>query len=331
MQHLLAGAPPAPPEVRLGPAVGEDAAAIAVAGGVLVAATDPITMTGDRIGRYAVTINANDVAVTGVRPRWFLATVLFPVGTTPSEVVALFDDLHRAGRDAGVALVGGHTEVSPSVNRAVVVGHMLGLAEDGRFIRTGGSSVGDAVVQVGPAPIEGAAVLAAEAAGHLGGLDAGVVGAAAAGVEHPGISVVEPALCARRLGATAMHDPTEGGLASGLHELATAAGLAVRVRRHRVLWWEPGIALCAAVGADPLATLASGTLLAVFPARAVDAATAGLTAAGFAAAVIGWMEHGRGVLDTSGTAIALPARDEIYRVLEVLNGGTGRPPDGHRP
>jgi hydrogenase maturation factor len=316
MTRLLAGSTAPPAEVRLGPAAGEDACAIAVPGGVLVAATDPITMTGTHIGHYAVTVNANDVAVTGVRPRWFLATVLFPIGVTEAEVVAVFDDLHRALRAADVALVGGHTEVSPAVRRTIVVGQMLGLAEDGRFVRTGGSSAGDVVVQVGPAPIEGAAVLAAEAADRLGDLDPALVRSAAAGVTDPGISVVEAALRARDLGAVSMHDPTEGGLASGLHELGEAAGLRVRVERDRVLWWEPGVAVCRAFGADPLATLASGTLLAVFPAGTADAAAAGLAAAGFDVAAIGRMERGRGVADAGGEAIPRPGRDEVYRVLE---------------
>ena len=56
------------------------------------------------------------------------------------------------------------------------------------------------------------------------------------------------ALLAARLGTTAMHDPTEGGLAAGLHEMAAASGARLEVDRDRVLWWEPAIALCQAGG-----------------------------------------------------------------------------------
>ena len=94
----------APPELRLAPGVGEDACAIAVDAGVLVAATDPITMTGEGVGAHAVWINANDVAATGVRPRWFLATVLLPIGTTEGEVRARrHETSRRAARVAGRA------------------------------------------------------------------------------------------------------------------------------------------------------------------------------------------------------------------------------------
>ncbi len=84
-------------------------------------------------------------------------------------------------------------------------------------------------------------------------------------VRDPGICIVEPALLAADLGARSLHDPTEGGLSAGLHELAEASGLALVIDPEAVLWFAPGRAVCAALGADPWGTLASGTLLAAFP------------------------------------------------------------------
>src|SRR3954471_9216690 len=81
LRDLLATLPRDAPGVRLGPALGEDAGAIDVGDEVLVVAADPITLTGDDVGRYAVLVNANDVAVTGARPRWFLATILLPANS----------------------------------------------------------------------------------------------------------------------------------------------------------------------------------------------------------------------------------------------------------
>jgi hydrogenase expression/formation protein HypE len=315
LARLLEGLDPPPPEVLAGPAIGEDACAISLPGGALVASTDPITLTGRDIGRYAVVVNANDVAVRGVRPRWFMATLLLPPGIDDSEVEALFAAMRAALRDSAITLVGGHSEVTSAVNRPVVVGQMLGLAEDRRFVTTGGAVPGDVVFQIGAAPVEGAAVLSAEAAVQLGGVDPSLRRAAAAALERPGISVVEAALLAARLGATAMHDPTEGGLAAGLNELAAAARIRLRVDRGRVLWWEPAIALCRAVGADPWATLASGTLLAAFrPARAA-AAGEGFAVAGHLAAVIAVAEDGSGVVDRDEAPVLWPQRDELNRVL----------------
>jgi hydrogenase maturation factor len=303
-----------PPEVWLGPAVGEDACAVRVPSGVLVAATDPITFTSVEVGRLAVVVNANDVAVMGVRPRWFMACVLLPVGVGVTEVEALFASMRDALATVGATLVGGHTEVTAVVTQPVVVGQMLGISESGRFVATAGARPGDAVVQVGPVPVEAAAVLAAEHHGRLAGVDSSVLLAAAAAFDDPGISVVEAALAAAELGATALHDPTEGGLAAGLHELAVRAEVAVIVARERILWYSPGVAVCAALGADPWATLASGALIATFPAHHVNRAVADLTARGYSAASIGVVAGGRGVRDHDGVAVPNPPRDEVARL-----------------
>jgi hydrogenase maturation factor len=304
-----------PPEVRLGPRVGEDACAIDVPSGTLVVATDPITLTGAGVGAHAVVVNANDVAVMGVRPRWFLAAVLLPEGTGEAEVRALFDSLRAGVAEAGVSLVGGHSEVTAAVRQPLVVGQMLGLAEDRRFVRTGGVRCGDAIVQAGPAPVEGAAVLAREARERLEALDVDTLARASGALRVPGISVVEAALAAAELGATALHDPTEGGLATGLAELAEASGVRLEIDPDRVLWFEPGRAVCRALGADPWGALASGALLAAFPPeRAADACEA-IAKRGIPAHVIGRAEPGSGVVLRDGDALPEFARDEVARVL----------------
>ena len=315
LADLLAGVPARDPSVRLGPALGEDAAVIDVEAGALVAATDPITLTASDAGRFAVLINANDVAVCGVAPRWFLATVLLPADTTEDDVRALVAQLTATLDEVGAVLVGGHTEVTDAVVAPVVVGQMLGLAPDGEVVTSSGASAGQLLVQVGPAPVEGAAVLAAEAAGQLTHLDAEVLRAAAGAVDDPGISVVGAALRAAELGATAMHDPTEGGLAAGLHELASAAQVRLDVDARAIAWYEPGVAVCRALDCDPWATLASGCVLATFPAASADEVAATLTGEGYPATVIGRVVADSGV-NVDGAPLAWPARDELARRLD---------------
>lgn len=314
LERLLAALEPRD-DVLLGPGVGEDACALAVGGGALIAATDPITLTTSDLGRYAVVVNANDVAVCGARPRWFLAVVLLPPDTTAAAVEELFASMRVALDEVGAVLVGGHTEVTSAVNQPVIVGHMLGFAPDGKFVTTGGARPGDAVVQVGLAPVEGTAVLATAAAPRLDHVSPDVVDAARNAITDPGISVVEAALRAAALGATALHDPTEGGLASGLNEVALAAGARLRVTRAAIQWFGPGVQVCAALGADPWATLASGALLATFPADLVDEAVHALVAARHVVARIGVVETGSGVVDTDGAIIPTPDRDELARLL----------------
>ena len=309
-----------PPEVVLGPRVGEDACAIEVEAGVLVAATDPITLTGAGVGAHAVAVNANDVAVTGARPRWFLACVLLPLGSTRADAQALFAGMRRALDRVGAALVGGHTEVTGAVRQPLVVGQMLGVATE-RIVPTGGLRPGDAVVQIGPAPIEGAAVLANDLSAECPGMvSAHVLEAARSALDSPGILVVEPALAAARAGATALHDPTEGGLSAGLHEMADASAVALAIEPGRILWFEPGVELCAFAGLDPWGTLASGTLLAGFASDRLDGALQVLASAGHAVSVIGRAERGCGVMLAGGGPLARFERDELSRFQSVLGG-----------
>ena len=309
-----------PPEVVLGPRIGEDACAIEVEAGTLVVATDPITLTGAGVGAHAVAVNANDVAVTGARPRWFLACVLLPEGSTREDAEALFEGMRRALDRVGAVLVGGHTEVTGAVRQPLVVGQMLGIATE-RTVPTGGLRAGDAVVQIGPAPVEGAAVLADVLSAECPGMvSAHVLEAARSALDSPGILVVEPALAAARAGATALHDPTEGGLSAGLHEMADASGVALAIEPGRIIWFEPGVELCAFAGLDPWGTLASGTLLAGFASDRLDGALAVLTSAGHAVSVIGRAERGCGVTLAGTGPLARFERDELSRFQAVLGG-----------
>ncbi|MDH3690764.1 MAG: AIR synthase related protein [Gammaproteobacteria bacterium] len=315
LRDLLSGDTPPPPELLLPPAIGEDAGVIQISGGALIVAADPVTLTGSDVGAHAVMVNANDVAVMGARPRWFLCIVLLPLGTTEADVRALFHGLRVALDSVGAVLVGGHTEVTASVTQPVVAGQMLGLREDGHFVRTGGMQEGDVVLQVGPAPIEGAAVLAREARERLVDVDTEIIERARDALRNPGISVVNPSLRATELGANALHDPTEGGLSAGLFELAEASGVALSVTAEAVLWFEPATVICKALGADPWGVLASGTLLAAFPKRYTHQAQAALEADGYSVAAIAHAEAGIGVRRLDGLEFRRYERDELSRIL----------------
>src|SRR2546426_9674225 len=97
LRSLLRHLPKHDPRLLVGPQVGEDAAVIDAGDRYLVATTDPITFATDEIGWYALQVNANDIAVRGARPRWFLATLLLPSETTTeASVASLFAELHAA-------------------------------------------------------------------------------------------------------------------------------------------------------------------------------------------------------------------------------------------
>ncbi len=254
------------PRVVVGPKVGEDAAIIDMGERYLVATTDPITFATDEIAWYALQVNANDVAVRGARPRWFLATLLLPAGAaTDASATALLDQLHAACEELDIALVGGHTEITRGLDRPIVVGTMLGEVEKVKLVTTGGARVGDAVIMTKGVPLEGAAIIAREKEAELRarGVPAAAIHKAKGFLRAPGLSVLpEVEIACELADVHAMHDPTEGGIATALVELADAAGVGLRIDRDRIMLLPEGKLLCEAFGLDPLGTIASGALLA---------------------------------------------------------------------
>jgi hypothetical protein len=89
--------------------------------------TDPVTFTAEEIGWYAVHVNANDVATMGARPLWFQTCLLFPTNTTETEIRQIFLQIDMTCQELGIAVTGGHTEVTNAVPRPVVIGDMHGL------------------------------------------------------------------------------------------------------------------------------------------------------------------------------------------------------------
>jgi len=322
---VLAPLAPRDGRVRVGPRVGEDAAVIDWGDRLLVVAADPITFATDEIGRYVVAVNANDVAVCGATPRWLLATVLLPRGTTSADVRTLMADLGAACRALAVDLIGGHTEVTDAVTRPLVAGTMLGEVEPDRLVTTGGARPGDALVLGGALAIEGTAVLAREAAPTLQarGVPADTLDRARALLDTPGISIVAMAraVC-DAVRPHALHDPTEGGLATALAELAAASGAGIHLEAPGSLPVLPETrAVCTALGLDPLGLLASGALLAAVAPADVTATLAALQGCGAGGRVIGRVTEASAGLTMAGPAGAstLPtfARDELARWFEA--------------
>lgn len=324
LRQALGRVPRRDPAVLVGAEPGEDAAVIDVGGPeLLVAAADPITFAAADIGTYLLAVNGNDLAVAGAKPRWLLATVLAPAGTTAAQIQALLDDVAGACVADNVALVGGHTEITDSVTSPVVAGTLLGTVAHDSLIRTAGARPGDALLLAGEIAVEGTAILAGDHADTLrrAGVSEADIQTGAARLQSPGISV-RPAAEALRTAAEvhAMHDPTEGGLAAALHELAEAAEVGVVVDRDAVPVLPECRRICRALGLDPYALLASGALLASLPAAQAPAAVTALQETGLAAAVIGEVTaaFGGGHWTVAGNDVPIPTveRDELARFLE---------------
>ncbi|GAB6906788.1 hypothetical protein JCM12296A_26240 [Desulfosarcina cetonica] len=251
------------PSVIVGPTVGEDTAAVDIEGeAVLVLKTDPITFATASIGRYAVAINANDLATAGAAAHWMLATLLLPCDFSRSQVRQIFADLHGACTDQGITLCGGHTEITDAVRRPVVSGMMSGTVARNDLIRKSRMAPGDRVLVTKGVAVEGTAIIAAEFRQLL--LDKGMpveeIDACTAFQEM--ISILPEARIAWRVGGvSALHDVTEGGIATALSELSQAGGRGIRVRRDQVPVFSQTRRMGTILGIDPLGLIGSGSLL----------------------------------------------------------------------
>jgi hydrogenase expression/formation protein HypE len=312
------------PRVIVGPRVGEDAAVVDLGDRYLVAKVDPITFVAEEIGWYAVHINANDLAVRGARPCWFLMTLLLPEGRADEKLLeSIFTQVQDACRTIGATLVGGHTEVTQGLDRPILAGAMLGEVEKDRLVTTAGARPGDAVLLTKGIAVEGTSILARERDGLLAarGVPPEVRERARAFLHRPGISVLPDAgIALTAVAVHAMHDPTEGGLATGLLELALAAGVGLRIDRAAIPILAECRVLCQALGLDPLGVIASGALLLTCSPGEADQLVAAWEARGISGKIIGTVtprEMGLTLVDAEGE-LPLPrfARDEVARLFD---------------
>jgi hydrogenase maturation factor len=310
------------PRVIMGPGIGCDAAVLDLGDRYVVAKTDPITFATDEIGWYAVHVNANDVACTGATPRWFLATLLLPEAhTSPTLVDTLFDQIVRACRELDVTLTGGHTEITHALDRPIIVGCMLGEVAPEKLIRPNGVRPGDTILLTKGIAIEGTAIIAREVGGEWSETGEEFLRRCREFLHNPGISVVQDAAIAATAGEVhAMHDPTEGGLATGLWELAQASGAGLEIDEPAIPILPETRVLCEQVGLDPMGLIASGALLLAVTPDDADSIQVALEKAGIANARIGRAtasQHGVVLTGASGPR-PLPRfeRDEIARLFE---------------
>lgn len=311
------------PDVLVTPGYGRDAAAIDVGGpNPVVVKSDPITFATSAAATYLVAVNANDIACLGGIPRWLSVVLLLPEhDATVDQVETLFADLRSACNDAGVSIIGGHTEVTTAVNRAVFVGTMLGTPGARGLIEPGRARPGDDLLLTKWIGIEGTALLARQRSEELiAALGEPTVKRAAKLLRLPGISIVRDAQAVLAAeGVTALHDPTEGGIATAIHEIASASRCGAELLAEAVPVLPETTAFCAYFGIDPWGLLSSGSLLVAVSPEHRHSVKQAAAASGVPISHIGRLtEPGQGITMIGRTGRADLRRfdtDEVARVL----------------
>jgi hydrogenase expression/formation protein HypE len=279
-----------------------DAALLDLNGARLAFTTDsyvvkPLFFPGGSIGELAVNGTVNDLAVSGARPRWLSAGFVIEEGFPVADLRRIAAAMSSAAAAAGVTIATGDTKVVERGNADGLYVNTagIGVAPDAAALGPERVRPGDAVLVSGTLGDHGMAVMIAR--GELR-LEADVVSDTA--------PVHELAAALLELGAAVrwMRDPTRGGLATALNELAGQAGVAV-VLDEPALPLRPGVVgACEILGIDPLYVANEGKLVAVVATEAASAALAALQAhpLGAGAAVVGSVREqpaGLVLLDTA--------------------------------
>lgn len=311
------------PSVIVSPGYGRDAAAIDVSDvSMLIVKSDPITFTSANAAHYLVAVNANDIACMGGIPRWVSVVALFPEhGTDEAAIETVFRELQEACDAFGVSLIGGHTEVTAGLDRSLLIGTMIGIPGPRGVLEPGKAAPGDELFVTRHIGLEGTAIIAQQHRTPLEAVIGAPIVADARRLMHdPGMSIVgDAAAILAADGVVALHDPTEGGVATAIHELCKVSRAGARIDLDAMPTLPETTAICDHFGLDPLGLLSSGSLLVACRPESTGDLQATAVAAEVPLSHIGQLTSADGgILGVRrGVASALPRfdSDELVRVI----------------
>ena len=307
-------------EVLLGPTAGVDGAVLNVGNKNAIVSMDPITGAVERIGWEAININANDVATFGVEPTFFFSCIMLPENADSKIVQTISSQMHNAAKELGIAIVGGHCESTPGLMNPIIVGCIMGLTERGKYVTAAGAKSGDKLILTKSAGIEGTAILASDREVQLLKIFNPTL-LESAKAFYKQISIVKDALTAYRVGGVhAMHDPTEGGILNGIHEMADAAGLGARILEEKITVEPETAKICRFYDIDPLQLISSGALLIAAEPGSADKIVSSLCQEHIYADIIGEFNSNpnKRILihkDDSAENLSRPVSDHLWMAL----------------
>ena len=290
------------PDILLGSAFGEDVALTAVGDDILASHVDPIVGAIGNIGWLAVHVASNDIAASGIPPRWLLMLVLVPDQKQEDLLQQIMRDAHQAAGEIGASIIGGHTGYSAGISRPLVAVTALGTAAGRTPVRTGGARIGDHVLVTKGIALEGTGILAQdfEDIALRNGLTENELQDAKQLMQQ--VSVLPEAIVLADMGVSAMHDVTRGGLLETLLEISYLSEVGIDLHVDRLPIPEIVVRFSDTFKYDPLRMISSGTLAATVPPERKDVVHKALNEIGKPFAFVGRVTEGKGVyVHRSGT------------------------------
>lgn len=307
------------PEVLVHSGIGEDCSVIDFGKFCCVLSTDPITGSGSHIGYLAVHISCNDIAACGVEPLGVLITILAPEECEEQDIFNLMNEVNNAAAEINIEVLGGHTEVTSAVRKIVVSATAIGRGPVGGYVASSGAQAGDYIIVTKFAGLEGTSIIANDYEANLKGkVEHDVIENAKKYINM--ISVVKEGVLGGRLGATSMHDVTEGGLLGALWEVAESSGKGFEINRELIPVTYETEKICGIMGINPLRLISSGMML--MTAKNSEQLLASLKDAGVNAVCIGRIikDSSRRVIKSHGLEeiVDPPEADELFNVKTIL-------------
>lgn len=297
-----------------GPKFGIDFAVIKLDDEYMVVSSDPVTGAEKEVGWYAVNVSANDVATSGSKPTYLESVILLPQESKAEDVISISKQIHRAAKTLGISIIGGHTELTPRLERKIVITTAFGFTK--RYVTAANAKENDAILMTKTAGIEGTSILANVFKEKLSKLGDKVIMEASRMIRR--ISVVKEAVKAFDTGFVhAMHDATEGGVLGGIYEMSVASNLGFLIHEKAIPIAPETRVICKALKIDPLKLISSGVLLLAVDPSGVDLVHSELRKIGVRVSRIGYFKKGKRIFvkkDGSESVIKESVMDELWKL-----------------
>ncbi len=304
-------------ETVLRPAVGEDCCALNLGDNLCVISTDPITAADENAGLLAVLVSLNDLAASGAEPVGILTTVLLPTNITESKIRKLFKNINATCDSMNIDVLGGHTEITDSVTKTIIITTAIGKVTPSGLIRSDGAMPGDAILMTKAAGLEGTAIIAADKFSEIKSfLSDNEILTAKSFINE--ISVLKEGLQAAIDGATAMHDVTEGGILGAIWEVCSASDKGAEIYIDKIKVREITRKICSRFRIDPLKLISSGSMLITCGQENKKKVIDNIRALGIDCYIIGKITKGDRIIALTGrekSEVLQPGADELYKVI----------------
>lgn len=247
-------------EVLTHPYIGQDCGIFDPSNNIISISSDPITGATENIGRLSVEVNLNDIAASGAEPFAITVTLLCPVGTKEDEIKKIMMEIDETAKEKNVQVIGGHTEITSSVNRTIVSITALGILNRETYDENIEIKEGFDIYITKDAGLEGTYIIGTEKQNELKDI-----------LDEEDItklkkystllSVIEDARLAKKFGALLMHDITEGGILGAVWESCELVGLGAKIYKDQISISNTTKKISNHFNINPLKLISSGSLL----------------------------------------------------------------------